>query len=207
MNIYEKLQQCRVELQGMSLKKSGHNKFSGYDYFELQDFLPAVNNMFAEKKLCSIVSFDSDMAMLTIVNSEAPEEVIHFTSPMSTAELKACHPVQNLGAVQSYERRYLYIAALEITEHDALDPVTGADNGNSKGKGGKPTTPPPPSEPPKELEKGKVQRMAILRKQKGITDAQHKEFVEKAGVSSSKFFSEEQYQKYVKWMESKPDVE
>jgi hypothetical protein len=29
--------------------------------------------------------------------------------------------VQNLGAVQTYIRRYLWVAALEIVEHDALD--------------------------------------------------------------------------------------
>ena len=38
MNIYEKLQKCRVDLQQMNIKKSGKNKFSGYMYFELGDF-------------------------------------------------------------------------------------------------------------------------------------------------------------------------
>jgi hypothetical protein len=33
--------------------------------------------------------------------------------------------VQNLGAVQTYLRRYLWVAALEIVEHDALDATTG----------------------------------------------------------------------------------
>jgi hypothetical protein len=40
---------------------------------------------------------------------------------MSSAALKGCHEVQNLGAVQTYLRRYLWVAALEIVEHDALD--------------------------------------------------------------------------------------
>jgi hypothetical protein len=44
---------------------------------------------------------------------------------MSTAALKGCHEVQNLGAVQTYLRRYLWVAALEIVEHDALDATTG----------------------------------------------------------------------------------
>ena len=33
--------------------------------------------------------------------------------------------MQNLGAVQTYIRRYLWVAALEIVEHDALDATTG----------------------------------------------------------------------------------
>jgi hypothetical protein len=45
---------------------------------------------------------------------------------MSSAELKGCHPVQNLGAVQTYLRRYLYTAAFELVEHDALDATTGS---------------------------------------------------------------------------------
>ena len=44
---------------------------------------------------------------------------------MSSAALKGCHEVQNLGAVQTYLRRYLWVAALEIVEHDALDATTG----------------------------------------------------------------------------------
>ena len=46
---------------------------------------------------------------------------------MSTAELKGCHPVQNLGAVQTYLRRYLWTAAFEIVEGDALDATQGND--------------------------------------------------------------------------------
>jgi hypothetical protein len=44
---------------------------------------------------------------------------------MSRAELKGCHEVQNLGAVQTYLRRYLWTTAFEVVEHDALDATTG----------------------------------------------------------------------------------
>jgi len=133
-NVYQKLQECRVKLQAVKLKKSGKNKYSGYDYFELEDFLPKVNELFQEHKLTSLISFTPETATLTIVNTEQPEETIVFTSPMAEASLKGCHPIQNLGAVQSYQRRYLYIAALEIAEHDALDSTIG------NGSGEKPTT-------------------------------------------------------------------
>jgi len=62
---------------------------------------------------------------MQIINIDKPEEVITIISPMSTAALKGCHEVQNLGAVQTYIRRYLWVAALEIVEHDALDSTTG----------------------------------------------------------------------------------
>jgi hypothetical protein len=40
---------------------------------------------------------------------------------MAEANLKGCHPIQNLGAVETYTRRYLWVTAMEIVEHDALD--------------------------------------------------------------------------------------
>lgn len=125
MNVYSKLQRCRVQLQSEPLKKSGKNTFAKYDYFELGDFMPTINRLFLDAKLCGVVSFSEATATLTIINTEKPEETIVFTSPMSTADLKGCHSVQNLGAVQTYLRRYLYVDALEIVEHDALDSTTG----------------------------------------------------------------------------------
>jgi hypothetical protein len=127
MNIYEKIQTMRVVLQSIEMKKSGKNKFAGYEYFELKDFLPIINDLMLKYQLTSNISFGNDMAVLTIINNEKPEETANFTSPMSTAELKGCHPVQNLGAVQTYLRRYLYMNAFEIVEYDPLDATTGEE--------------------------------------------------------------------------------
>lgn len=128
MNIYEKLQTCRVELQNANVKKTGKNDYAGYDYFELADFLPYTNELFLEHKLTSVITYDSEVATLTIINIEKPEEQIRFTSPMAKAALKGCHDIQNLGAVETYQRRYLYMTALEIVENDALDGGTSKEN-------------------------------------------------------------------------------
>ena len=63
---------------------------------------------------------------MTLTDLEDGSQFV-ITSPMSTAKLKACHEVQNLGAVQTYLRRYLWVVALEIVEHDAIDSSAGAD--------------------------------------------------------------------------------
>ena len=118
---------ARLKLQQLPLKKSGHNRFAGYQYFELGDFLPSVQDLFGEVGLCGTVSFGTDIAKLTITNIDDPTQSIEFTSPMSSAALKGCHEVQNLGAVQTYLRRYLWVAAMEIVEHDSVDAVTGKD--------------------------------------------------------------------------------
>jgi hypothetical protein len=127
-NIYEKLQTVRVSLQGMDLKKTGENKFVGYKYYDLADVLPAINKLMLEHKMTSALSYGTELATLRVINIEKPEEVIEFTSPMSTAALKGAHEVQNLGAVETYIRRYLYITAFEIVEADALDKSQGSDD-------------------------------------------------------------------------------
>ena len=127
MNVHKKLMIARLKLQQLPLKKSGHNKFAGYQYFELGDFLPSVQDLFGEVGLCGTVSFGTDIAKLTVTNIDDPTQSIEFTSPMSSAALKGCHEVQNLGAVQTYLRRYLWVAAMEIVEHDSVDAVTGKD--------------------------------------------------------------------------------
>lgn len=121
-----KLMQARIALQKLPLKKSGHNKFAGYQYFELGDFLPQVQDIFAGLGLAGIVSFGADIATLSIVDTVDGDSFV-ITCPMSTAALKGCHEVQNLGAVLTYIRRYLWVSALEIVEHDALDATTGKD--------------------------------------------------------------------------------
>lgn len=121
MNVYQKLNVARNKFHNTEIKKSGQNKFAGYKYFELGDFIVPALSIFDEVGLTSIISFGKESADMRIINTDKPEEMIVIESPMSEANLKGCHPVQNLGAVQTYIRRYLWVAALEIVEHDALD--------------------------------------------------------------------------------------
>lgn len=121
MNVYQKLNAARAKFHSIELKKSGHNKFAGYKYFELGDFIIPALAIFKEVGLTGIISFGKEEAQMTIVDNEKPDNQIIISSPMSSAALKGCHEVQNLGAVQTYLRRYLWVAALEIVEHDALD--------------------------------------------------------------------------------------
>ena len=118
--VHKKLMEARILLQQAPLKKSGHNKFAGYSYFELGDFLPTINQIFSRVGLCGVVSFGKELASLTITDTTDGSEIV-LTSPMAEANLKGCHPIQNLGAVETYTRRYLWVSAMEIVEHDALD--------------------------------------------------------------------------------------
>ena len=131
MSIHKKLMQARLKLQTADLKKSGHNKFAGYKYFELGDFLPTIQEICNEVGICGTVTFYTDIAILTITDMDDATQFIEFKCPMSSAALKGCHDVQNLGAVQTYLRRYLWTNAFEIVEHDAIDsakPIEVEDN-------------------------------------------------------------------------------
>jgi hypothetical protein len=125
MNVYQKLNEARNLFHQAPLKKTGKNSFAGYSYFELGDFVVPALEIFKKVGLTSIISFKQDEATMQIINTDKPDEVVTITTPMSEANLKGCHPVQNLGAVQTYIRRYLWVAAMEIVEHDALDSTTG----------------------------------------------------------------------------------
>ncbi len=144
MSVHKKLMQARIELQGTQLKKSGLNKFAGYSYFELGDFLPTIQSIFNRIGLCGVVSYTGEMATLTVVDTE-DGTVLTITSPMAEANLKGTHPIQNLGAVETYQRRYLWMTAMEIVEHDVLDAQTGYEEPAKPAK----AAPKPVSQPAK----------------------------------------------------------
>lgn len=120
MNVYTKLNAARKEFHTLKLKKTGLNKFAGYSYFELGDFLMPALEVLDRNGLCAFISFGESIATMTIASVDDGSSIT-LTSPMAEAQLKGCHPIQNLGAVETYTRRYLWVAALEIVEHDALD--------------------------------------------------------------------------------------
>ena len=151
MSVHKKLMAARVKLQSVDMKKSGQNKFAGYSYFELGDFIPHVQTIFNELGLCGVVSFDNTYASLTITDVE-DGTVIVVTSPMAEANLKGAHPIQNLGAVLSYQRRYLWMAAMELVEGDAIDSAPPVEAPKATPK----PAPYPELKPPVKPVKGKV---------------------------------------------------
>lgn len=124
MNIYEKIQKVKKELLSSNLKKTGENKYAGFKYYELSDFLPTLINLCEENKLYTKVIFDNELAKLIIINAEKIEEVEEYTSPMRDLELKGCNQIQALGGIETYQRRYLYMCAFDIVENDMFDKVT-----------------------------------------------------------------------------------
>jgi hypothetical protein len=122
MSVYKKLQEARILLQNTKLNKSGKNKFAGFNYFELSDFIPQVTEIFNNVGLCGIVSFTNDTAYLTVHETES-DGFVTFTSPLVMAENAKGQAIQSLGATHTYFRRYLWLMCMEITENDLIDSI------------------------------------------------------------------------------------
>jgi peptidyl-prolyl cis-trans isomerase family protein len=118
ISVLQKLQQARVMLQNKKLKKTGFNPFQKFNYFELGDFLPQINEIFNELKLYSHFNLYGDKAKLVIICTETNEQV-QFTTPIQ--QVKENAKMQDIGAIHTYSKRYLYYNALEIIENDLID--------------------------------------------------------------------------------------
>jgi hypothetical protein len=122
MSVYKKLQEARVILHKTQLNKSGKNKFAGFSYFELADFIPQITEIFNKLGLCGIVSFTADTAYLTVHETEG-DGFVTFTSPLVMAENAKGQAIQSLGSTHTYFRRYLWLMCMEIIENDVIDAV------------------------------------------------------------------------------------
>lgn len=133
MSVYAKLNEARAKFHASKIKKSGTNSFANYKYYELADFLIPAMAAFNEVGLCAVVSFSTNYASMSIHETDG-DGVITIESPMAEAPLKGCHPIQQMGAIQTYQRRYLWVAAMEIVEHDAIDASDGVPDDTEERK-------------------------------------------------------------------------
>lgn len=121
LSIYEKLAHMRVELQSKKLTKSGHNTYGKYEYYELSDFLPACNSIALDNRCMFKFEINESDATLTLINLEALDDTVAFRIPVANVSIQGATAMQNIGAVTTYARRYLYMIAMEISEDDGLD--------------------------------------------------------------------------------------
>lgn len=125
MNIFEKIQTARLKVRNKNLKKSGNNKFAGFSYYELKDFMPTIQDIMSELKMFAKFSINNNLASLVFIDTEKPEDQIEFTAPAERSDIKGASVAQGWGATITYMTKYLYITAFELIENDILDANSG----------------------------------------------------------------------------------
>lgn len=126
LNVYQKLQKVRNELQQTELKKTGKAKGKNgelrYEYFELKDFLPKITELCTLYGLMPKFNFELERAELLIIDIDDPEKIIDFHMPTKVSPLIMCNEMQNIGGAKTFAKRYLYFDAFEIAENDETEP-------------------------------------------------------------------------------------
>ncbi len=125
MSLNKSIIQIRVDLQNRSLRKSGKNKFAGFEYFELGDFLPTLNELMLANEVNDRFSVSAEYAELTLIKDEERQTyTIPFTqfhTPTNKQGTPSMQDVQYLGALLTYYKRYLYMNAFGITDGEVVD--------------------------------------------------------------------------------------
>lgn len=132
-NIYCKINKVRTDFTELKIKKSGENKFQGFKYLELKDFIPDVMKLNQKHRLISLISIapksNPNRATMEVINVDNPEEKVIFETllPIVGAPDKdGLYPatnqvIQSIGAMETYMRRYLYMLYLEMAVDDEID--------------------------------------------------------------------------------------
>ena len=194
MNVYQRLLTARAKFLEHGVSKSGKHRELRYKYFELDDIVPIAIGIFTEVGLVPLVSFTDEQAIMTMVNTDNPDETIQFSCPMRyPSENKMVNPVQALGSAQTYLRRYLYMIALDICEPDTIEPTTEKDD-NAPAPKAPPATPEQREEVKKELtapadNATETQLKGLKRVLKKLKDAQpdKEEMIAKIAVQTEGF--------------------
>ena len=129
LNVFQRLNLARVKFLSTPVKKSGRNKFAGFDYFELDDIIPVAQPILVNYGLCFHITFLYDHATALLRNVDDPEDFIEFQTPIVELDTRAkgMNSNQALGAVETYARRRLWMSMLELVEQDINDAISGSD--------------------------------------------------------------------------------
>lgn len=137
----------RVKLQSSTIKKSGKNKYAGFEYFELADFLPKLNELMLEEQINDVFTIENEEAKLILRKGEESQEYkipfVMFDTPLvfkkdknnnfvkdknnEYIQIPSMQDIQYLGALNTYYKRYLYLNAFGITDGEIIDSMDNSD--------------------------------------------------------------------------------
>ncbi|BBA50954.1 hypothetical protein FV113G1_13030 [Fusobacterium varium] len=139
--VWKKLAMARMKVQETNLVMTGTNTYDNYRYFELADFMPAINKVNFEIGLVSLFNLtnDNETAVLEIIDVEDGSSVTFKTKSAECIMVRKgarMNPIQELGATYTYMRRYMYMGAYEIAESDIVDSIENEPLNNPRKQNG-----------------------------------------------------------------------
>lgn len=122
--LFSRLTAARLKFHDLigegKIQKSGKGAH-GASYYEAGDIIPQALRVLSDHGLATTpIHTHGPEARMAVVDIESGESYM-FAMPLGEARLGSCHDVQNKGAVQSFTRRYLFIALMEVCEHDQVE--------------------------------------------------------------------------------------
>ena len=151
----EKLETIKLGLRKVINTKSGYNTHSKFKYYQLEDFLPQVLELFARyhiyneyfidtelevmeetieydeennKEYKKVVKRPVEYAYLYLQDLDNTDDEMVYRLKTAEASVYGAAAIQNLGAKITYMKRYIYMSLLDIVEPDAVD---AAPQGNA----------------------------------------------------------------------------
>lgn len=154
MTLNRKLESIKLELRKTISTKSGYNTHSKFKYYQLEDFLPQVLELFGKYHIYNEYSIDTDLeiveertdfdgdgtphksvtkrpveyAYLYLKNLDNEDDEMIYRLKTAEASVYGAAAIQNLGAKITYMKRYIYMSLLDIVEPDVVD---AAPQGNA----------------------------------------------------------------------------
>lgn len=132
----EAIIKIRCQLQKKNLKKTGHNKFAGFEYFELGDFLPALNELMLAEGVNDLFTIEEGFATLMLMKDTDCNvykiPFVQFPTPLNRQGQPSMQDIQYLGALNTYYKRYLYMNAFGITDGEIIDAMDQTDAPKAK---------------------------------------------------------------------------
>lgn len=148
----ESIIDIRVKLQNSKIKKSGKNKSTGFEYFELADFLPILNELMLDEKVNDRFYIKDNYASLELQKGNETNTYtmpfVLFDTPLNFKKdkngnfvkdcngnylkVKSMQDIQYLGALNTYYKRYLYLNAFGITDGEIIDSMDNSELEDNK---------------------------------------------------------------------------
>lgn len=130
MNIFEKIDAVRMALLKQEMAKN--KKAFNYKYIDLPQIEPLILEECSKVKMLTLVDFPQGSAVIKVYDLEATDTTtpclsISVPCDYSLVDIKGSQPIQKVGGMMTYMRRYLYMQLFAISEHDSVEGIGSAE--------------------------------------------------------------------------------